>query len=349
MATRRKKMYQLKSERILVPEDIAEISRLFYGKGWTDGLPIVPPTEERVLNLLQGTNRDPHDVIGLIPPSWAEATVEKIAINSVMAGSHPEHLPIIIAAVEAMVERKFNLYAVQATTHPCSPLLLINGPLRNRAGINCGYGAFGPGTLANAVIGRAIRLILINVGGATPGKVDKATHGQPGKYAYAIGENEEESPWEPFHLERGFSREQSTVTVIAAESPHNVNDHSSISAEGILTTIAGTLVGQGNNNFLFQGEPVVIFGPEHAKTIAKDGFVKRDVREWIFQRTKLPKRAFCKEKQEKRFAHLPEDALIPVARKPEDILIVVAGGAGKHSMVIPTFGNSLSVTQSIQS
>jgi hypothetical protein len=315
-------MHRLKSERIQVPENIVEINRLFYEKGWTDGLPIIPPTQERVLTLLHGTNRDPHDVIGLIPPAWAEATVEKIAINSVMAGSLPEHLSIIIAAVEAMVDRKFNLYAVQATTHPCSPLLLINGLMRNRAGINCGYGAFGPGTLANAVIGRAIRLILINIGGAIPGKVDKATHGQPGKYAYVIGENEEESPWEPLHLERGFGMEQSTVTVIAAESPHNVNDHSSISAEGILTTIAGTLAGQGNNNFLFQGEPVVILGPEHAKTIAKDGFTKRDVREWIFQRTKLPKRAFCKEKQEKRFAHLPEDALIPVARKPEDILIV---------------------------
>lgn len=342
-------MHRLKSERMYVPEDIVEIHRLFYEKGWTDGLPIVPPTQERVLNLLQGTNRDPHDVIGLIPPSLAEATVEKIAVNSVMAGSLPEHLPMIIAAVEAMIERKFNLYAVQATTHPCGPLLLINGPLRNRVGINCGYGAFGPGTLANGVIGRAIRLILINIGGAIPGTVDKATHGQPGKYAYVIGENEEESPWEPLSLEKGFSREQSTVTVIAAEAPHNVNDHSGISAAGILTTIAGTLVGQGNNNFLFQGEPVVILGPEHAKTIAKDGFTKSEVREWIFQRAKLPKRVFSKEKQEKRFPHLPEDALIPVARKPEDILVAVAGGAGKHSMVIPTFGNSLSVTQLIQS
>jgi hypothetical protein len=334
-------MHRLKSERIQVPENIVEINRVFYEKGWTDGLPIIPPTQERVLTLLHGTNRDPHDVIGLIPPSWAEVTVEKIAINSVMAGGLPEHLPFIIAAVEAMIDRKFNLYAVQATTHPCSPLLLINGPMRNRASINCGYGAFGAGTLANAAIGRAIRLILINIGGAIPGKVDKATHGQPGKYTYVIGENEEESPWEPLALEKGFTKEESTVTVIAAEAPHNVNDHSSISATGILTTIAGTLAGQGNNNFLFQGEPVVILGPEHAKTIAKDGFAKRDVREWIFQRTKIPKRAL-------RFAHLPEDALIPLAQKPEDILIVVAGGAGKHSMVIPTFGNSLSVTQSIQ-
>ena len=138
------------------------------------------------------------------------------------------------------------------------------------------------------------------------------------------------------------------MTVIAAESPHNVNDHSSISATGILTTIAGTLVGQGNNNFLFQGEPVVILGPEHAKTIAKDGLTKRDVKEWIFQKAKLPKSAFCGEKQEKRFVHVPEGDLIPVARRPEDILLAVAGGSGKHSMVIPTFGNTLSVTQPIQ-
>lgn len=343
-------MSQLQSKRVEVSEDIAEINRFFYEQGWTDGLPIVPPTEERVLSLLKGVQRKSDEVIGVIPPRWAEATTEKIAINAVVAGCLPDHMPVIIAAVEAMVEKKFNLYGVQATTHPCSPLLIINGPIKKRLGINCGYGAFGPGTLANAVIGRAIRLILINIGGATPAKVDKATHGQPGKFTYVIGENEEESPWEPLSTERGFYSGQSTVTVIAAEGPHNVNDHCSISAKGILTTIAGTLAFQGNNNILYQiGEPLIVLGPEHAKTIAKDGFTKKDIKEFLFEKARVPKSAFSRENQEQRFPNFSEDALIPVTHKSENILIVVVGGAGKHSMVIPTFGNTLSVTKLIES
>ncbi len=343
-------MPQLQSERIEVPEDIREITLLFYEKGWSDGLPVIPPTEERVLDLLQGTRRKPDEVIGLIPPRWADATTEKIAINAVMAGCLPEHMPVIIAAVEAMVEEKFNLYGIQATTHPCSPLLIINGPIRKQLGINCSYGAFGPGTLPNAVIGRAIRLILINIGGATPARVEKATHGQPGKFTYVIGENEKESPWEPLSTERGFRSGQNTVTVIAAEGPHNVNDHCSVSSKGILTTIAGTLACQGNNNILYQvGEPLIVLGPEHAETITKDGFTKKDVKEFLFKKARVPKNAFSREHQEQRFANFPEDAFIPVTHKSENILIVVVGGAGKHSMVIPTFGNTLSVTKLIES
>lgn len=342
-------MQHLQSERIEVSEDFEEINHLFYEKGWSDGLPIVPPIEERVLKLLQGTERKAEEVIGTIPPRWAEAAVEKIAINAVMAGCLPEHMPVIIAAIEAMVVGKFNLYGVQTTTHPCGPLIIINGPIRKRLGINCGYGAFGPGTLANAVIGRAIRLILLNIGGAIPAKVDKATHGQPGKYTYVIGENEEESPWKPLHLERGFGPEQSTVTVIAAESPHNVNDHWSISASGVLTTIAGTLTGQGNNNILYQsGGPIILLGPEHAETIAKEGYTKEEVRQTLFEKAKIPKRTFSKDLQEQRFAGFQDEAFIPVTREPENMLLVVTGGAGRHSMVIPTFGNTLPITKVIE-
>jgi hypothetical protein len=189
-------MIELKSEKVEVPEDIVHINRFFYEKGWTDGLPIIPPTGERVLALLQGTLRSPGKAIGLIPPRWAEANVEKIAINAVMAGCLPEYMPIIIAGLQAMVQARFNLYGVQATTHPCGPLLIINGPIRKKLGINCGYSIFGPGTRANATIGRAIRLVLLNIGGASPGQVDKATHGQPGKFTDVIGESEEKSPWE---------------------------------------------------------------------------------------------------------------------------------------------------------
>lgn len=342
-------MAQIKSEKIRVPEDILSINKMFYEKGWTDGLPIIPPTEERVLNLLQGTRRGPYEVIGFIPPRWAEATVERIAVNAVMAGCLPEYMPILIAAISAMVEKVFNLYSIQATTHPCGPLLIINGPIRKRLRINYSYGAFGPGTMANATIGRAIRLILINIGGAIPGKIDKATHGHPGKFTYVIGENEEESPWDSLSIERDFSSEESTVTVIAIEGPHNVNDNCSTSASGVLTTIAGTLASQGNNNILYQmGEPMVVFGPEHAQTIARDGLNKKEVKEFLFREARLPKKVFSKENQEIRFFDLREDAMIPITRRPEDLLIIVAGGAGKHSLVIPSFGNTLSITKLIE-
>ena len=342
-------MLRIQSERIEISEELGEINRFFYEKGWSDGLPIVPPTEKRVIDLLQGTGEKPEGIVALIPPRWAEATVEKVAINAVMAGCRPEHMPVIISCLKAMTEAKFNLYGVQTTTHPCGPLLIMNGPIRKRLEINCGYGALGPGTLANASIGRAIRFILLNIGGAIPGKVDKATHGQPGKYTYVIGENEEQSPWEPLSVERGFDQEQSTVTVIAGEGPHNVNDHSSITASGILTTIAGTLASQGNNNILYQvGGPVVVLGPEHAETIAREGYGKKEVQAFLFEKARIPKRAFSEEQQKQRFASLADDALIPITAIPDHIIVVVAGGAGKHSMVIPTFGNTVAMTKLIE-
>lgn len=196
---------KLSANMIEVPDSVQEISRIFYEKGWTDGLPVIPPTTEAVEAILQGTNREPDEVIGLISPKRAEATVEKIAINAVMAGCFPEHLVVILAAIEAMVDEKFNLYGVQTTTHPCAPLLIINGPIRNKLGINSGYNVFGQGSLANAVIGRAIRLTLLNIGGAVPGTGDKATHGHPGKFTYCIGENEGKNPWQPLHVKKGLT------------------------------------------------------------------------------------------------------------------------------------------------
>jgi hypothetical protein len=198
------------------------------------------------------------------------------------------------------------------------------------------------------VIGRAIRLVLINIGGAIPGDVDKATHGQPGKYCCVIGENEEESPWESLSVERGFGSDQSTVTVVAAEGPHNVNDHYSISGLGVLTTVAGTLACQGNNNIMNQrGEPVIVLGPEHARTIAQDAFSKKSIKEFVFNNAKVPKKVFSVEHQTLRFDQYPED-LLPVSREARDIMVIVAGGAGKHSMVVPTFGNTFSVTKLIK-
>lgn len=350
------KAEELKSERIRVLDSIEAVDRLFYGRGWTDGLPIIPPTEERVFKMLEGTKRGPQELVGAVPPKWGPATVEKVAINAVMAGCVPEYMPVIITALQAMVEEQaFNLYGVQATTHPVAPLVIVNGPIAKKLDINSGYGLFGPGTRANAAIGRAIRLILVNAGGAVPGRLDRATHGQPSKYTFCIAENEEENPWEPLHVERGFPADVSTVTVCPSENPHNINDHDSITAVGVLTTIAGTMAITGSNNtHMMGGEPMVAFGPEHAATVARDGFSKADVKKFLFEKARIhysrfPKEAIeFKRRMPERYGPFDENTLFPIAQKVEDIMVIVIGGAGKHSCFLPTFGLARSATRAIE-
>ena len=228
-------MPPLVSPQIEISDDFEAVQRLYVDRGWSDGLPVAPPTPQRVEAMLAATNLDSDHVVAEIPPIWGAATVEKLAINAVMAGCLPEYLPVLIAAVEAIADPVFNLYAIQATTHPCAPLLIINGPIREALGMNYSSGSFGPGWRANATIGRAMRLVLLNVGGGYPGVGDMSTQGAPSKFSYCVAENEEENPWEPLHVERGFRPDQSAVTVMAGEPPHNINDHSGRSADDILT------------------------------------------------------------------------------------------------------------------
>ncbi|MBI2830951.1 MAG: hypothetical protein HYX79_01680 [Chloroflexi bacterium] len=340
---------KLLSEIIELTDDIDGINEHFYRHGKTDGLPIVPPTGERVDAMLGGTTRKPQDIIAEIAPQLGEATVEKIAINAVMAGCLPEYMPVIITAIEAMVEKQFNLYAIQATTHPCAPLVIVNGPIRKKLGLNSGYNAFGQGNRANATIGRAIRFALVNIGGGLPGKLDRSTQGQPSKYTYCIAENEEANPWQPLHVERGFAPSASTVTVCGVENPHNINDHIATEAEEMLTTVAGTMRTQGTNNIIYQcGEALVAFGPEHARIIADSGFSKQNVKHFLFEKARVPKSDFPRKHQEARYADFPDDTLIPVVREENDIMVMVVGGAGKHSCFIPSFGDTLSVTREIR-
>ncbi|MBI2910059.1 MAG: hypothetical protein HYX92_20655 [Chloroflexi bacterium] len=323
------------------------VHELFVAKGWSDGLPIIPPTVEEVEKVLSGTSRDPKEVVAEVQPGGGLATVEKIAVNAVMAGCRPEYLPVIITAIEAMCEEKFNLRGVLLATYPAAPLAILNGPIREKLHINCGGNAFGPGRRSNAAIGGAIRLILLNIGGAAPGLRDRATHGHPGKYTYCIGENEEESPWEPLHVERGFPAHVSTVTVTGSEAPHNINDHASLSAVGILTTIVGTMSIVGCNNRHMEGEPMLVISPEHAATLARDGFSKSDVKEYVYEKSRRPLSRFSEDNRNYRFAGFPDDALIPLAARKEDVMIVVAGGPGRHSLFIPTYSHTLSVTRAI--
>jgi len=321
-------------------------------RGVGDGLPVVPPTEARVVRMLEGTSRAPSDVVALVPPDLAPATVEKVAINAVMAGCRPEHLPVVIAALEAACTDEFNLHGVLATTYFATPVLMVNGPIRHAIGLNCGGNVFGQGFRANAAIGRALQLVVRNVGGGRPGEVDMATLGQPGKFTCCIGENEEESPWEPLHVERGFRREQSTVTVFAGEAPRAILDQMSRTARSLATSFGLCLDAVAHPKLHGYGEVVLVVSPEHARTFAADGWSKTDLRRRIQEVTRRPLAACLPDAEcaegippESLPAELrgpdgrprPEVLALPVPkfRRDEDVLLVVAGGtAGKFSAVV---------------
>ena len=359
----------LGGRRIQIPVDDDPFEFLD-AQGLTDGLPVVPPTEARVLRMLEGTSRSPSEVVALVPPNLEPATVEKVAINAVMAGCRPEYLPVVLTAVEAACTDTFNLHGVLATTYFVGPVVVVNGPIRHEIGLNCGRNAFGQGTRANVTIGRALQLVVRNVGGGRPGEVDMSTLGQPGKITCCIGENEEASDWDPLHVERGFDRGESTVTVFAGEAPRAIRDQLSRSGRSLATSIGLSLEAVAHVKLHNMGEAMLVVSPEHVRTFARDGFSKADLRARIQEVTARPLRELvpndaCEKGTVPR--GLPAswlgpdgrptaDALdrpLPKFRAPEDIVVVVAGGtAGKFSAVVGGWASggksSTAVTRLIQ-
>lgn len=348
-------MTEATSIRVRLPDDIVAINDYFYDQGLSDGLPIIPPTPARVEAMTQFCDRPADVVVGKIPPGFTEATVEELAVNAVMAGCQPEFFPVVMTAVEAMTSvKEFNLLGVQATTHSVAPLVVVNGPIAKELHINGGAGCFGPGWRANATIGRAIRLILLNIGEAYPGSTDKSTFGSPAKYSYVVAENSDESPWDPWHVENGFDADTSTVTVIGCESPHNINDHGGRSAEELLRTICSTLATAGNNDIYLVGNPVVMLGPEHAATIAADGYDKDRIRQHLFDHARVPLREFNESNIERfgpirpnYFENADPEGSVPLVDDPSQFTLLVGGGPGKHSSFIPTFGETERVIRPI--
>ncbi len=327
-----------------------------YEKGWTDGLPVYPPTQPAVESMLRYTDRGRDEVVGVIPPRNGAATVEKIAINAVMAGCRPEYFPVLITAVEAMVHPDYNLYGRQTTTHPGAHLLIIHGPIRKELDINCRHNVFGHGWRANATMGRALRLIMINIGGNKPGVTDMATHGHSGKYSYCMGEDEEGSPWEPFHVERGLARETSAVTVICAEAPHNINDQKSKTPYMYLGSAASAMSHLGANGLYRSGlksEQLLVIPAETAQWIADQGWSKYDVKLFLFEKARQPIRnmrdrgGWDMSPLAKIVDPNDDDCMVPIVSRPDDILIFVAGGHQRHMNFIPTSGYNLSVTRPV--
>ncbi len=269
---------RLRSRRVDLgaAEDDAEA---MYERGWTDGLPVVPPTPERVARMLTGTTRDPDEIVAVIPPDLVECSVEKVAVNAVMAGCKPEYMPVVLAAVEAACTDTFNMHGLLCTTWFSGPLILVNGPVASAIGMNSGVNALGQGNRANATIGRALQLVVRNVGGGRPGEVDRATLGHPGKYTFCFAEREHDSPWEPLHVERGFGAATSTVTLFAAEGVRGVIDQMSREPESLAKSFAACLATVAHPKLPVVWDAMLVVSPEHGRVFREAGWTKARLHE----------------------------------------------------------------------
>ena len=322
-----------------------DVHEFLFDQGFTDGLPVVPPTPERVIRMLSRTTRDPQDVIATIPPNLAPATVEKVAINAVMAGCKPEYLPVVIATLEAICTDEFNCHGVFATTMGATPVMIINGPVRHDLDMNMQLSSLGQGTRSNAAIGRAVRLAVRNIGGAKPGGTERSTLGNPMKYTMCFPEWEERSPWEPLHVERGFESEDSVVSIFAMSSgPAQVVDQTSRSAEALVGSFAMSMRAAQHVKSHRAGDTILIISPEHVDTIQRDGWSKADIRARIQEVSSVPMRELIADSTSG--AGIPSaaaenmtdeqlDQPIPKFASEDKIHIAVAGSeAGKFSAVL---------------
>ncbi len=268
----------LRSRRVELA-DAEDTHEALFDRGWTDGLPVVPPTEARVLRMLTGTTRAPDEVVATVPPDLVEATVEKVAVNAVLAGCRPEHLPFVLAAVEGACTDAFNVHGLLATTYFSGPVVIANGPLTRAVGMNGGLDALGQGNRANATIGRALQLVIRNVGGGKPGGVDRATLGNPGKLTFCFAEDEATSPWEPLSVSRGFDADASTVTLFAGEGPRGVVDQLSREPGSLARSFAACLRTVAHPKLPLAFDAVLVVSPEHARVFADAGWSRDRLRE----------------------------------------------------------------------
>ncbi len=314
-------------------------------RGWTDGLPVIPPTPERVEGMLATVERDPQEVVAILPPRQGPATVESLAVNAVMAGCRPEYFPVVVAAVEAIGDPRFPRRTLSGHTLE-TPFLLINGPIRREININCETACLGPGRRANATIGRALQLIMINVGGGIPDGVISTNMSSPLHYTFCAGENEEESPWEPFHMEHGYKKEQSVVTAFRATSYIALLaplDYWDESVEGILSHTAGSMVSP-DQTALYGGNlcALLLVTPERAQFFAQEGLSKADVKARLCEKASLPLSVFRPGVRQtlEELGRVKSDK-VTMFDRPDEIHIVVMGGPGIYSIFIPGFSHEV--------
>ncbi len=313
-----------------LPELITRAYEHAYEQGWTDGLPIIPATAEKVEEFVAASGRPAEEVIGIITPRKGPASIEAIAVNAVMAGCRPEYMPVVIAAIEGLTAPGFPLEPMQVSTNAMTPFLLVNGPVRQKLDINSGIGCLGPGWRANATIGRAIRLVLTNIGGALPGVYSKSTFASPLRYSYICGENEEENPWTPYHVDQGFKREQSTVTVFRAANFCNISGGEGIGAEEILRHIASSMPPASGG-----GGVLLLLGVNHTQSLHEAGLGKRDIQQRIWELARFPAGLYANAFADYQRKMGRGDAdTIWRAKDPDEIRVVVAGGPGPQDIYI---------------
>ena len=323
-------------------QDNADLVEFCFQQGWSDGLPVVPPTEARVRTMLDAAKLAPDHQLAFIEHRSVSIRAEKVAINAVMAGCRPEYMPVVVAAVEGIGDPRWGYHGPGTSTGGAAVLMIVNGPIARELDVNAGDNLFGPGWRANATLGRALRLVMRNVCGSRPGLLDRGTLGNPGKLSYVIAENEAESPWTPLHVERGFRADQSTVTVFAANGPHQFYNQLSNTAEGVLTTLADDMRISGG--VMGQPQYVLVIAGEHMRTIAADGWTKADIRKFVWEHTQNSL-AHLKRTQRMAGEIKPGDdkTMRPLVETPDDIMIVAAGGrAGAFSGYIPGWGGKRS-------
>jgi hypothetical protein len=334
----------LKSKRIELSGDVETILDHFDREGWVDGLPIVPPTPERVQRFIDFAGLDAGQVIGVLEPAKGIVTVEKVALNAVMAGCRPEYMPVVLAAAEILADKRDamrnEIYTRQTTSHSTSFLLVVNGPIRKKLGITSGESGISVSWRANATIGRAIQLLLLNVGGI-PGVSRRHTWGYYVSSAYCMAENEEESPWEPFHVEHGFSPEDSTVTVLMVEPPHHMEVSWAPSMVRLLGLFARAMSTPACRDSYGGFLPTVFFGPNQASGIAEAGFSKRDVKQFLFEYARTPYKDFGEGASEtwqpyhKKYFTASPDVLVPMVENSDQFNVFVVGGPGPQSLHLP--------------
>jgi hypothetical protein len=341
---------ELKSRRHTA-QDIAGATELCYTNGWTDGLPVVPATAERITAMLEAAGLEPDHQLAFIENRQVSVTAEKVAINAVMAGCKAEYMPVVAAAVEALADPAYGYHGPATSTGGSAVFMLVNGPIARELDLNSGDNLFGPGWRANATIGRAIRLIMRNVIGTLPGELDRSSLGHGGKYSYCIAENEVDSPWPPFHTTRGFKAEQNAVTVFAALAPHQYSNQLSATPEGVLTTACAHMrVSAGSGR---QPQYAMVFPAEHQAIMKKAGWSREQVQRYVYENSRISlgelKRLFMKPGEPTAEDDKTMTALVET---PEDLLVIAAGGkAGVQSAFIPGWGGkagSQSVTREIK-
>lgn len=331
--------------------DAFEANELFQRNGWTDGLPIVPPTEEHVLAFLEAANLSSDELVGIEPVRRRHITAEKVAIAAVMAGCLPGYMPVVTAIVKAMCEPQFGLHGSSASTGGSAPFVVVNGPVRTALGMNATHNVFANASRANAAIGRSVRLFIVNVLGGTPGHLDRSTLGHPGKFTFCIAEDEEDSPWLPLSVERGVPAGRSAVTVMAVESPHQIMNEWTQDPREILDTYVAAIRANMLTYSIWEGNYAIVVPKQHRQIFAAAQWTKQNIRDYVFDKALVQRREWRSVGKAAVAGRKDEARIYRALRSPDDLLVIAAGGpaGGFGAIVPPWYGKkSLAVTRAIE-